>query len=124
MIIFLLTILVMIKCLSIITCEKYTWQHRSEKSFGVAVLEAGACGNPVIVSNVGGLPEVVKNGKAGFIVEKENPDALADVLEKLILDPDLRTEMGNNERNKDIKEFSCEESVDKMLSVYNDIIRH
>ena len=48
------------------------------ESFGVAVLESSACGKPVIVSNVGGLPEVVDNAKTGFIVESKNIDQLAE----------------------------------------------
>ena len=42
------------------------------ESFGVAIIEASACGIPVIVSDVGVLPEVVKDGETGMIVEKEN----------------------------------------------------
>lgn len=92
------------------------------ESFGVAVLEASACGKPVIVSDAGGLPEVVENEITGLIVKKENPDVLADALEKLVINPELRRQMGERGRYKVLKEYNWEDSVDKMISIY-DLIR-
>lgn len=92
-----------------------------KESFGVAVLEASACSKPVVVSNVGGLPEIVEDGITGFIVEKENPEVLAEALEKLILDIDLRIQMGKNGRNKVINEYNWKDSVAAMISIYESI---
>ncbi len=89
------------------------------ESFGVAVLEASACAKPVIVSNVGGLPEVVEDGKTGFVVEKQNPEILAKALLNLVDDEELRIQIGQNGRNKVILQYSWTESVNKMLAVYN-----
>lgn len=93
-----------------------------QESFGVAVLEASACAKPVIVSNVGGLPEVVDDGKTGIIIEKENPNQLADALLKLIINTDLRAEMGSNGRQKVLNEFDWQDSLKKMLNIYNDCL--
>jgi len=93
-----------------------------QESFGVAVLEASACSKPVIVSNVGGLPEVVDDGKTGIIVEKENPYQLAEALLKLITNSDLRIEMGINGRKKVLTEYNWIRSVELMLSVYNELL--
>ncbi len=92
-----------------------------EESFGVAVLEASACEKPVVVSNVGGLPEVVTDGETGFLVEKNNPAVIAEALEKLVLNPELRSKLGQNGRAKVLREYKWEESVRKMLSVYDDL---
>ncbi|NNL21209.1 MAG: glycosyltransferase, partial [Ignavibacteriaceae bacterium] len=89
-----------------------------EESFGVAVLESCACEKPVVVSNVGGFPEVVTNNETGLIVEKNNIISIVNSLEKLILNPDLRKRMGKNGRQKVISQYDWEESVKKMLTVY------
>jgi len=56
------------------------------ESFGVAILEASACEKPVVVSNVGGLTEVVEDGVTGIIVPPRNPEKTAEAIEKLLLD--------------------------------------
>lgn len=95
-----------------------------QESFGVAVLEASACCKPVIVSNVGGLPEVVDDGKTGIIVEKENPNQLADALITLINNPILRKKMGDSGRFKVIQDFSWDSSVKKMLLIYHNLLNN
>jgi glycosyltransferase involved in cell wall biosynthesis len=93
-----------------------------EESFGVAALEASSCGNPVVASNVGGLPEVVDQNKTGFLVEKENPDSIAEAIGKLIESPNLRSDMGKKGRQKVIDEYDWNNSVSKLISIYNSIL--
>lgn len=64
------------------------------ESFGVAIIEAGAAGRPVVVSDAGGLPEVTKDGETGLVVPRENPEAAAEAILRLIRDPSRRAEMG------------------------------
>ncbi len=68
------------------------------ESFGVSVLESSACEKPVVVSKVGGLPEVVKDGITGIIVEPHNIQATAVAIEKLVLDVNLRKQFGKQGR--------------------------
>ncbi len=93
-----------------------------QESFGVAILEASACSKPVVVSNVGGLSEVVDDNKTGFIVEKENTESIAEALEVLLNNEKLRNELGRNGRNKVIKEYNWNDCVDGMISIYRSII--
>lgn len=93
----------------------------SEKeSFGVAVIEASSCELPVIVSDVGGLPEVVLDGKTGYIVPNKSPEQIAEKLFLLLIDPELRKTMGKNGRKFVEETYSWEKCVDKMESIYAD----
>lgn len=99
----------------------YVALSRSE-SFGVAIIEAGAAGRPVVVSDAGGLPEVVKNGQTGIVVPKENPQAAADAIKKLILDKNLRIQMGSAGKQHVANNYDWKVCVNKMISLYKDVI--
>jgi glycosyltransferase involved in cell wall biosynthesis len=90
----------------------------NQESFGVSVIEAGACENPVVVSNVGGLPEVVEDGVTGIIVPAKNPIATADAIEKLILDKSLRESMGKAGRKRVEALYKWENNVEQMMEIY------
>lgn len=94
----------------------------NSESFGVAVLEASACGKPVVVSNVGGLPEVVDEGITGFIVPPANIQAAADAIEKLIKNDTLRKEMGNNARKFVEERYNWKDNAKTMIDIYNNIL--
>lgn len=89
-----------------------------QESFGVAVIEAQAMAKPVVVSNVGGLPEVVKHQETGFIVESENPEAAAEAIIKLILNSELREKMAYNAEKFVNQNFSWNACAVKMKNLY------
>jgi glycosyltransferase involved in cell wall biosynthesis len=93
------------------------------ESFGVAVIEAGACEKPVVVSNIGGLPEVVEDNVGGFIVPAMNPAAAASKLIRLIQDEKLRREMGKNARNRVKQMYNWKTNVEQMINIYQQILR-
>jgi len=93
------------------------------ESFGVAVIEAGAAGLPVVVSDAGGLPEVTVDGQTGFVVKRDNPQAAAEVLEKLVLEDELRRCMGHAGKVHVADNYSWDVCVDRMLAVYEDTVR-
>jgi L-malate glycosyltransferase len=94
----------------------------NSESFGVAVLEASACQKPVIVSNVGGLPEVVKNGVTGIIIPPRDVLATAFAIERVVLNNDLRLKMGYAGRQFVIKYYQWEDSVTQMIDIYNQLL--
>lgn len=94
-----------------------------QESFGVAVLEAGAAGRPVVVSDAGGLAEVVRHGITGVVVPREDPRAAADALLDLVEHPEKRIALGQAARHHVRDNYAWEQCVHKMLSVYEGTLR-
>lgn len=93
-----------------------------QESFGVAIIEAGACGLPVVVSDVGGLPEVVADGETGFVVPRESPQAAAEALRTLVLDAELRQRMGEAARRRVVSLYEWQRNVQQMTDLYARVI--
>jgi glycosyltransferase involved in cell wall biosynthesis len=66
------------------------------EGLGVVLLEANACGKPVIASNVGGITDVVINTHNGLLIEEKNVNALVNAITQLAADPELRRRLGKN----------------------------
>lgn len=92
------------------------------ESFGVAVIEASACGLPVIVSRVGGLPEVVQEGQTGLIIPPKDVNALVQALDTLIKNKKNRMEMGKAGVEFVQQHYDWEDCVDKMEKLYYQMI--
>lgn len=95
---------------------------------GIVNLEAMACETAVVASDVGGIPEVVDEGRTGRLVHYNSyePDAfertLADTVNEVALDPTLATAMGKAGRERAVAEFSWASIAKQTLAVYNDAL--
>lgn len=104
------------------------WLHRLDiyaapsrldsESFGVAVIEASACALPVVVSDAGGLPEVVIDGRTGVVVRREDVSALHAALKRLVLDAGLRDRLGRCGRARVERDYEWGHCVDLMERCY------
>jgi L-malate glycosyltransferase len=92
------------------------------ESFGVTVIEASACEKPVVVSNVGGLPEVVIDNHTGFLVNPADPISIADAIEKLALDENLRNKIGKNGREMVLQKFKFEDNLNQLIEKYKELV--
>jgi glycosyltransferase involved in cell wall biosynthesis len=89
--------------------------------FGMAIIEAMACQIPVIGTKVGGIPEIIENGKTGLLIESGDVSALTKALLELLSNEDLRMKMGKIGRER-AESFSWDTIVTNLLSLYKDMI--
>lgn len=99
------------------TFDVYCALSRSE-SFGVAVIEASACELPVIVSNIGGLTEVVRNGQTGFIVDGESGQEIVRKLEELYQDRTLAKQLGEQGRTFVAENYEWNNNLQQQIDFY------
>jgi glycosyltransferase involved in cell wall biosynthesis len=92
------------------------------ETFGMTLAEAMACSIPVVASRVGGMTEVVENGKQGTLVEPGIPAALAEAILHLLSDECLRHAMGTAGRERAVKLFSWDEVSRQVLEAYKDLM--
>jgi N-acetyl-alpha-D-glucosaminyl L-malate synthase BshA len=93
------------------------------EGFGVVLLEAMACGLPVIGSDTGGIPDIIKNGETGLLVRQKDSQDLGNQLIKLLTDADLRKKMIGNARNLIEAQFSWEVVAERFIEIYRDVLR-
>jgi glycosyltransferase involved in cell wall biosynthesis len=86
----------------------------------VAIMEALAVGLPIVATNVGGVPEAVREGIEGLIVPPHRPDLLADAIESLVDDPRRRRQMGRAARQR-AHDYDIEAAVRRTEELYLDV---
>ncbi|MEK7774951.1 MAG: glycosyltransferase family 4 protein, partial [Candidatus Zixiibacteriota bacterium] len=92
------------------------------ESFGMALLEAAAVGRPVVATNVGGIPEIVRHGLTGFLVPPENAEALAAAIGSFATDLSRAKSMGETAHRMVRDKYRWEDSLDSMTNLYHSLI--
>jgi len=91
------------------------------EGMGRALVEAIAAGKPVIGTRVGGIPDLVKDGHNGFLVEPGEVDGLAEAIQKLVADENLRRAMGERGRAM-APAYSVERMIEKIDELYGSLL--
>ncbi len=93
------------------------------EAFGLVVLEAMASAKPVIISNIPGVTELITDGEEGLHVEPMNAQDLADKINQVLADEDLRMRMGHTGREKVEREFSWDKVTSQIEKVYEEVVQ-
>lgn len=93
-----------------------------QEALGTSILEASAMRKPVIGTNVGGVPEAIRDGVTGLLVAPEDSKGLASAIIKLLKDGALRRRMGDEGRAMVEAGYSTEKMVEKMHKVYSGLL--
>ena len=88
------------------------------EGLGAALLEAASCGLPIVAAPVGGVPDVIEDGRTGWLVDCADPAVLADALARLLSDSAERKRLGEAARRDVERRFSVGAMVDAHLRLY------
>ncbi|HSF60116.1 MAG TPA: glycosyltransferase family 4 protein, partial [Gaiellaceae bacterium] len=86
-------------------------------------LEAMAAGKPLVATRVGGLPELVRDGETGLLVDEQDADELADAIVELAGDPAVRARMGDSGRALIRDSLSWESVAERYEAVYERVVQ-
>jgi len=92
------------------------------ENFPYSLLEAMACGTPVVATDCGGFPELIEDGVSGFLVTVDDSEALASRIGEMLANPKLRADIGTNARKRVEELFSVAQVLPSMVSAYEHVI--
>jgi starch synthase len=107
------------------------WLHRCHvlvlpsynETQGIVLMEANACGKPVIANGVGGVPEVVQNGENGLLMPSNKPEYIAGMVEYLFKHKDRAVKMGLNGRQMVQEKFAWSGIADQTIALYRLLVK-
>ena len=90
---------------------------------GLAAIEAMASGTPVVASRIGGIPEIVRDGETGYLVEPGDVEGIHDRLATLVADRRLARALGDNGRDEVLARFTWDACARRCLQAYDELVR-
>ncbi|ANB55785.1 N-acetyl-alpha-D-glucosaminyl L-malate synthase BshA [Anoxybacillus sp. B7M1] len=99
------------------------WLLSEKESFGLVLLEAMACGVPCVGTNIGGIPEVIEDGKTGFLCELGNIEEVAEKTLQMLTNEDLHTYMAEQALKAVYEKFHSQHILQQYEDVYFSLIK-
>lgn len=93
------------------------------ESFGVSLVEAMACGKPVVASDVAGFKEVLGSDKCGLLVPRNNWKEAALAINRYIQDPKLAEEAASHARQRVLQHYDWKKNLAQMVSIYQNLAK-
>jgi len=84
------------------------------------LLEAGLARLPIVATDIGGVSEIIENEKTGILISPANSEEIANAIEKIMENPELRDKLDQNAREKTLREFSFKKMLDRTLNLYRE----
>jgi len=94
-----------------------------QEAFPMVVLEAMACGLPIIATDVGDTARIIEDGVSGLVVRPRNVDSLRQALSELLQNPDRARRFGEAARERVVKYFSSTQMAQTYLALYEELLR-
>jgi len=104
-------------------CDLFVYPSVGGEGIPRAIIEAMACGKPIVATNIAGIPEVVRNGETGFLVKVGDYQSLAQHIINILRNEELAKTLGNNARKLVEGEFSYEVVIPELVKTFKTIIK-
>jgi len=98
------------------------WHPTRADTSSMVGLEALSCGTPVIAASVGGVPEIVRDGENGLLIEPDSPDSLVEATRRLFREPGLLSRLSESARQSIMPTHSLQKFVDTHLEFYGEVV--
>jgi glycosyltransferase involved in cell wall biosynthesis len=103
----------------VVPCLDLVVHPAKREGMGVALLEAAACGVPIVATRVGGIPEIVQDGLNGLLIEPDDRAGLANAINRMLSNPAEMRSMGAAGRTVAIEKFSVARMIEGNMRVYD-----
>lgn len=104
-------------------CDLYLMPTQRYEAFPFVLIEAMACANPIIASNIGGIPYIIDDGINGVLIPAGDVDTLAEKISLLLNDKQLADKLAKNAQEKAVKEFNQEKMVSDTIEVFEKCLK-
>jgi colanic acid biosynthesis glycosyl transferase WcaI len=106
---------------NLLKCSDVVVLCSETESAPLTLLEGMSSGLPVVATRVGGIPEIIKDGVNGLLVQSKNPEAIAEKILELNSDPEMRRSLGEAARETVLEKYTAEKIVGQYLETYESV---